>query len=250
MDIIDLIETQLIELGIEKGDTVLVHSSLKSLGGGVIPSQILAAFSAALGREGTLVLPSLSYMYCNKNNPDFDYYNTPSNVGIIAETFRTGTKNVVRSLCATHSCCASGAKADYITSGHILDSTPCGPNSPFKRVMELGGKILFLGCGMHPNTSMHAIEELFEPDYLFGEYIDYRMKDKEGNSFIHAFRSHNFTGVAQRYDRIEGLLTEGSEMKKGNVLQAFCHLIDAKAMWEKAGNTYSSNQHYFIDIID
>lgn len=248
MGIIDIISNQLAELGIEKGNTVLVHSSLKSLGGEVAPLQVIDALSAALGNDGTLVLPALSYLHCNKNNPVFDYYKTPSNVGVVAETFRTGVTGVVRSLCPTHSCCAFGAKAKFITEGHILDSTPCGHNSPFKRVMDLGGKILFLGCGMRPNTSMHAIEELFEPDYLFGDFCDYQIKDKEGNSFIHSLCSHNFKGVNQRYERLEKLLNTGREINTGYVLQAFCYLIDAKAMWEKASNAYSDNKHYFIDI--
>ena len=32
-----------------------------------------------------------------------------------------------------------------------MDQTPCGPNSPFRLVNEMGGHILFLGCGLNPN---------------------------------------------------------------------------------------------------
>jgi len=248
MDIINQLKKQLYELGVENGDTVLVHSSLKSFGGGISPSQVVDALSATLGNDGTLVIPSLSYMNCNKDDPSFDYYKTPSNVGVIAEYFRTGVSGVLRSLCPTHSCCATGTKADYITAGHIIDNTPCGFNSPFRRVKDLNGKILFLGCGMSPNTSMHAIEELFAPDYLFGDICEYKMTDREGNSFTHNCFSHNFKGVIQRYDRLEELLTSESEIKTGYVQKAFCQLIDAKAMWEKAGNAYSKDSHYFIDF--
>jgi len=73
------------------------------------------------------------------------------------------------------------------------------------------------------------------------------MTDREGKSFSHSCRSHGFVGVVQRYDRIEELLTDGSEIKKGYVLKAFCHLIDAIAMWEKAADAYSRDPHYFID---
>lgn len=247
MDIITQLKVQLNDLGIENGDIVLVHSSLKSLGGGVSPSQVINALFAALGEQGTLVLPALSYLHSNKNNPYFDYFQTPSNIGVIAEYFRTEEKAGIRSLCPTHSCCASGLNADFITSGHILDNTPCGTNSPFRRVLDLGGKILFLGCGMGPNTSMHAVEELFEPDYLFGDMVQYHITDREGNEFPHSCRSHNFKGVAQRYDRLEGILVPGSEIKTGYVQKAFCHLVDAKAMWEKAGNAYTENSQYFVE---
>ncbi|PKM61842.1 MAG: AAC(3) family N-acetyltransferase [Firmicutes bacterium HGW-Firmicutes-21] len=247
MEIIDIIKTQLNELGVTGGDTVLVHSSLKALGGEVSPSQIVEALISALSGDGTLVMPTLSYKYCNKDNTYFDYHTTPSNVGVIPEHFRTKTEGVIRSLCPTHSCCAVGEKAEFITDGHVLDTTPCGTNSPFKRVWQLGGKILFLGCGLRPNTSMHAIEELFEPDYLFGDTYEYRVRDREGNSFFNFCRSHNFAGVSQRYDRLEELLAPETEIKTGYILKAFCHLIETKAMWEKAGNAYSSNPHYFVE---
>ncbi len=240
---------QLQELGINSGDTVLIHSSLKSLGEPVSPDKVIEALIRAVD-GGTVVFPALSYLHCNKNNRFFDYYKTPSNVGAIPEYFRTKVPGVVRSLCPTHSCCALGENADYVTSGHFLDTTPCGENSPFRRIKELGGKILFLGCGMRPNTSMHAVEELYEPDYLFGDTYEYQMTDREGNLFVHYCRAHNFAGVAQRYDRLEGLLEEGTELKTGYVLKAFCHLIDAEAMWTKAGEKYAGNPHYFIDYIN
>jgi aminoglycoside 3-N-acetyltransferase len=250
MDIVDIMTSQLKALGIGNGDTVLIHSSLKSLGEQVSPEQVINALINAVGSDGTVVFPALSYLHCNKNKPIFDYYNTPSNVGAIPEYFRTKTKGVVRSICPTHSCCAVGKHADYVTSVHVLDTTPCGENSPFRRVKELGGKILFLGCGMRPNTSMHAVEELYEPDYLFGDTYEYKITDREGNLFVHYCRAHNFAGVAQRYDRLEELLEAGTELKTGFVLKAHCHLVDAEAMWVKAGRKYSEDPHYFIDFIN
>lgn len=249
VDITEVIKKQLNMLGINKGDTVLVHSSLKSLGARVSPLQIINALCRAVGDEGTLVLPALSYLHCNKNNLYFDYFATPSNVGAIPEYFRTQTKDVLRSMNPTHSCCALGENAEFITSGHILDNTPCGNNSPFRRVKKLGGKILFLGCGMKPNTSMHAVEELFEPDYLFGETYEYEMKGKDGKSFRHCCRAHDFFGVIQRYDRLEKLLSKGTEINTGNILKAFCHLVDAEAMWNKAGEAYNNNKYFFVDFI-
>ena len=248
MDIIQIMLTQLKALGIDDGDTLLIHSSLKSLGRNVSPGQVIDSIIKAVGCYGTVVFPSLSYLSCNKDNPYFDYYKTRSNVGAIAEYFRTNI-DCIRSISPTHSCCAKGHNAEYVISGHILDSTPCGPNSPFNRVKELGGKILFIGCGIKPNTSMHAIEELYEPDYLFGEQIEYKIKDVNNNIFSHKCRSHSFYRTVQRYDRLEQLLKPGKELRTGYVLNAFCHLIDANAMWGKAGSKYRENSSYFVDIV-
>lgn len=233
-------------LGVQEGDTVLVHSSLRSLGGATAKDAI-DGLLLALGEEGTLVFPTLSYMNSNPNKPYFDYHETQSNVGYLPEYFRTQVKRVVRSICPTHSCAALGKNAEYITSGHIEDNTPCGKNSPFARVRELGGKILFIGCGTNCNTSMHAVEELTVPDYLFGDDCVYTIKDANGHEFTHSCRAHGFKGVIQCYYRVAELLTP-DEYKVGNVLSADCHLMDAKAVWAKADAKYKEDPHYFIDF--
>jgi len=235
------------KLGINKGDALLVHSSLRSLGG-VSPKEVIDGLMLALGDEGTLVFPALSYMHCNPNNPTFDYHETPSNIGALPEYFRTNVSGVVRSMCPTHSCCAIGKNAEYITSGHKEDNTPCGENSPFYRLMKLGGKILFIGCGMRPNTSMHAVEELSVPDYLFGDDFEYTMTDKDGKTYKTICRAHGFKGVAQRYERLADLLTD-DELKVGKILSADCHLVETTAMWEKADKKYREEPHYFIDRV-
>ncbi|MBQ3230190.1 MAG: AAC(3) family N-acetyltransferase [Clostridia bacterium] len=240
-----LIANDLSRLGLKEGDTVLVHSSLKSLGG-ASPEEVIKGLLSVLGEEGTLVFPALSYIHCNPSKPNFDYYNTPSNVGALPEFFRTSVKGVVRSLCPTHSCCAIGKNAEYIVSGHILDKTPCGENSPFRRLMQLGGKILFIGCGMRPNTSMHAVEELSCPDYLFGDDASYIIKDSEGKEHKTVCRAHGFKGVIQCYERLATLLDE-NELKIGKVMSAECHLVSAPAMWLKADQKYREEPHYFID---
>ena len=48
-------------LGIKKGDTLLVHSSLRSLGGAT-PQDVIDGLLLALGDEGTLVFPTLRYL--------------------------------------------------------------------------------------------------------------------------------------------------------------------------------------------
>ena len=234
-------------LGIKKGDTILMHSSLKSLGRiDCTPADVINGIMDAIG-GGTLVLPALSYMYCNPENRVFDYYKTPSNVGAIPEYFRTQVNGVRRSLCPTHSCCAIGKYADEITSTHHYDTTPCGVNSSFRKVKELGGKILFLGCGTTSNTSMHAVEELITPDYLWNGEYEYTLIDSESKEHKMMCKAHGFKNVIQRYDRLDDVLTQ-DEIKTGKILNAKCYLIDTIPMWKKAEEKYRQNQHYFIDF--
>lgn len=250
--IIEQIKKDAENLGLHAGDIVLMHSSLKSLGNDTTPMELLTGLAEALGvaedAGGTLALPALSYEHCNPSSPVFDYHKTPSNVGAIPEFFRTQFPGAIRSLCPTHSCCAVGAKAQYLTRSHHLDTTPCGANSPYRRIFELGGKLLFVGCGTKPNTSMHAVEELTQPSYLWGGSYEYTLVDKDGKIHKMKCKAHGFADVIQRYDRIESLISDTSgEIAYGKILGAECVLMNAKAVWEKATAKLREDQYYFVD---
>ncbi|MBQ9544103.1 MAG: AAC(3) family N-acetyltransferase [Clostridia bacterium] len=234
-------------LGVRPGDSILVHSSLRSLGEGFVPSDVTDGLRAALGDGGTLVFPALSYEYCGADDPFFDVKKTPSNVGAIPEYFRTSVQGVLRSINPTHSCCAVGKNARFLTEGHVADRTPCGENSPFRRLKELGGKILFIGCGIGPNTSMHAVEELVCPDYLFGDMIRYTVTDGEGRSFELSCLRHAFVNAVQRYKRLAPLL-DGDALREGMIASADCFLVSTVEMWREAHKKLRSDPHYFVDI--
>ncbi len=223
----------LLALGVRPGGVLLVHSSLRALGpaaGG--PREVIAGLREALGPGGTLLLPALSYAAVTPEQPLFDVRTTPSCVGIIPETFRR-MPGVLRSLHPTHSVCAAGPLAAELLGAHLSDSTPCGPCSPFHLMPEVGGQILMLGCGLRPNTSMHAVEELVVPPYLFGPKLRYTLVRQDGTPLTRDYLAHGFLGWKQRYDRVRGLLS-APDLRTGTVLAAPCHLLEASALWGHA----------------
>jgi aminoglycoside 3-N-acetyltransferase len=242
-------EEQLRDLGVREGDILLVHSSIKALGLKDLKIEsLIKSIENVLGEKGTLLMPTLSYKSVDGNNNDtFSVKDTPSDVGVLSECFRK-MDGVVRSLHPTHSVCAKGRFAKELLENHHLDQTPCGPNSPFRLVNEMGGHILFLGCGLNPNTSMHGVEELVEPDYLYGDMLQYKLFNVNREKSYKYYKTHGFKNTIQCYDRIEALLEEGTELKKGKVLEAECYLINAKAMWKKAMNRLREDEHYFVDV--
>ncbi len=232
-------------LGVRPNGVLLVHASLRSLGpiaGGA--ESVIQSLRAALGDDGTLLLPGLSYKTVNTANPKFDVLATPSCVGALPEYFRL-RPGTLRSLHPTHSVCGVGMRAQDLLSGHENDRTPCGPNSPFHKLPQVNGQILFLGCGLRPNTSMHAIEELSEPPYLFGDVLDYEMVDENGRVFTMPIRRHNFNGWIQRYDRVADIMSTG--LKRGKVLQADCHLIEATELWTAVHQKRKEAPLFFVD---
>jgi aminoglycoside 3-N-acetyltransferase len=247
-DAIQRIASDLLNRGLRRGGAVLVHSSLKSLGplpGG--PETVVRGLLEALGPEGTLLMPALSYRYVNAEAPYFDLRTTPSNIGALPEFFRL-REGTIRSLNPTHSVCGIGPLAEALLGSHRLDSTPCGANSPFRLLKERQGQILMLGCGLRPNTSMHAIEELVEPPYLFGGVVAYHCRDREGTRVEILNRRHHFEGYEQRYDRV-GELLQGGELKTGRVLDASVHIIETGPLWARAEQALRANPFYFVDRI-
>ena len=236
----------LLTLGVRTGGVLLVHSSLRALG--VLPGgaeSVIRSLLAALGPDGTLLMPALSYASVRSSRPVFDARQTPSCVGALSEVFRT-RPGTLRSIHPTHSVCATGRLAGDLLGDHERDTTPCGPNSPFAGLPAVHGQILFLGCGLRPNTSMHAVEELVEPPYLFAEPLEYQITRADGSQGTMRVRRHNFQGWEQRYDRLETLLA-APDLRRGRVLQAACHLVEAAALWPAALGALRTDPLFFVE---
>lgn len=235
--------------GVRPGGVLLVHSSLRSLGpvpGGA--ETVVQGLLEALGPDGTLLMPALSYARVTPQQPVFDVRSTPPNVGALPEYFRT-RPGTLRSVHPTHSVSGIGRLAAEILERHGEDRTPCGPRSPFHLLPEYAGQILMLGCGLRPNTSMHAVEELVAPPYLFGGQQSYRLIGWDGRATEAVYRIHGFREHRQRYGRVADVLSE-PELRRGGVMQARAHLIDATALWPAALPALRRDPFFFVDRIE
>src|SRR4029078_7739547 len=118
---------------------------------------VISALRAAIGPDGTLVLPTHSWERAGHGDFTFDLMTTPSCVGAISEVFRR-LPGIVRSLHPTHSVAAIGPRARALIDGHERALTPCGEGTPYARLIEAGGQILFLGATLDQNTAYHTLE--------------------------------------------------------------------------------------------
>ena len=99
--------------GVRPAGVLLVHSSVKSLDSGdgkpPSPDDVLDGLLLALGPQGTLLIPTLSYLFVSETQPVFNVKTTPSNLGALsAAALRRG---FTRSLHPTHSVAAYGPLA-------------------------------------------------------------------------------------------------------------------------------------------
>ncbi len=173
---VDDLIAALLDLGVAGGSTLVVHSSLSSLGwvcGG--PVAVVTALRDVLGPEGTLVVPTHSadlsdparwerppvpetwWSVIRDTMPAFDADLTPTRaMGRIADTARH-LPGAVRSTHPAYSFTAIGPQAADVTAGHAL-SNGFDEASPPARLYDLDADILLLGVGHANNTSLHLAE--------------------------------------------------------------------------------------------
>lgn len=147
---------QLRALGVVPGGVLLVHASFRAvrpIDGG--PLGLIEALRAALGPEGTLVMPS----WTGDDERPFDPATTPAadDLGATADLFWR-LPGVVRSD-HLQAFAAIGPHAGAIVKT-ALPLPPHTPASPVGRVHDLDGQVLLLGVGHDANTSLHLAEIL------------------------------------------------------------------------------------------
>lgn len=163
-------------LGVKEGMTVLVHSSLKSIGwisGGEVA--VIQALMDVVTEEGTIIMPTQSgalgdpslwenppvpkswINIIKETMPAYDERISPTRgMGKIVEVFRT-FPDVIRSSHPHHSFAAWGKHKSQIINNHSIDYS-LGENSPLARIYDLDGFILLIGVDYDNNTSWHLAE--------------------------------------------------------------------------------------------
>jgi aminoglycoside N3'-acetyltransferase len=197
-------------LGLQRGDVLFLHSSLKSLGfvdGG--PNTLLEALQRVIGPEGTLIVPTYYlpggtiYKTCQMTDYVFDPRVHGSNLGAVPEAFLK-LPGVKRSIHPTHSVSAIGAKAEYITEAHHRAPSVFGVGSPWDRFHELNGKVLGLGISMGPVTFYHLLEDragdVFPLPVRMREEYRLPCKDWSGRSIEVPVRPLDPQFIPQRID--------------------------------------------------
>lgn len=163
-------------LGVKPGMTLVVHSSLSSLGyviGGAVA--VILALQEVLGASGTLAMPThsgdLTDPACWSNPPvPADWHDlmrhemppfsadlTPTAfLGVIPECFRS-QRGTLRSDHPSVSWAARGPNAELVTDNHQLSMSQ-GETSPLGRMYDSDAHVLLLGVDYACNTCFHLAE--------------------------------------------------------------------------------------------
>ncbi len=212
------LQNDLVSFNIAKNDTVLIHSSCKSIGpveGGA--DTILDVFSSYF-KEGLLVFPTHTWASVNKNNPYFYEDNTPCCTGILPELFRQ-REGVVRSLHPTHSVAALGKDAEVFIKDDVNATTPCPRNSSWGKLLDKNATIMLIGVTFGRNTFIHGVEEWRDiQNRVSNESYQVHRIDKYGKDTVKEMHPH-VGSFSDKFDRILPSCIENGivkEKKLGN----------------------------------
>lgn len=249
---------QLIEdienLGILPTDTLLIHSSMKSIGdveGGA--ETVLDVFSEYL-REGLMILPTHSWATITAENNLYDYRKEPVSIGLLPNLFlkRPG---VIRSLHPTHSVAALGKDAEGFVSGEENTATPCSRNGCWGKLLDRKAKILFLGSGVACNTYLHGVEEWNDiPDRLTPYTKPYKIVLRDGQNIVERMHRRHYSEFAKdddvslHYSKIMPIFLRESIAREGVFGDARCTLAECEGMYEITSGYLRKNSLLFNDF--
>jgi aminoglycoside 3-N-acetyltransferase len=237
----------LVRLGIQPHDCLLVHSSMKAIGevqGGA--DTVLDVLQHHLA-GGLLLLPTHTWSDSNNLEGIFDPSTERSCVGILTEHFRQ-RPGVIRSWHPTHSMAGCGGSAAAFLAGEEHTRTPCPRNGCWGRLYDGGARILFLGASLRTNTFLHSVEEWRDiPDRLAAQPTPFRIRTPEG-TLIDCPQNRHFSSVgdvSQHFGKVESELLQLGIVRDGRVGDARSLLGDARAMADFVGNHLQRDPGFF-----
>jgi aminoglycoside 3-N-acetyltransferase len=143
-------------LGLAPGDTVIVHSSYKSLGGVAGGAErVIGTFLELVGPDGTVLFPTFNFQSWTETHY-FDIYETPGMMGVIGELARARpdavrTPHPIYSFAALGGNCAAFGRCD--------DVEAFGDDSVFGLFHRLNGMIVSIGLDFNNTFSFHHYVE-------------------------------------------------------------------------------------------
>lgn len=194
----DKVISEIKEFGIDKGDILIVHSSMDGLEKtDAIPEMFINTLLDLVGNEGTLVFPAFPMEKKMKKAKDggsgnedyliYDPQKTPSWTGLMPNIF-CRYPGVIRSLFPHNSLAAKGKHAEAMMKDNLNGNLAHGEYSAWEYCINHHAKILFLGLlPYHCNTVIHVAEDLLSDSWPIRDWYEhkkYLVVTPQGNKLV------------------------------------------------------------------
>ena len=219
-------------LGVDSGDTLLVHSSYKSFGGvDGGPQTVIDALLEVLGEEGTLLMPTFNFDFCK--GADWDVRETPSQMGFMTNLVRTDPR-AKRVFHPIYSFAVIGKYAEDF--GNLRYKSSYAKISAFGKLRELDGKIMVVGLSYNDSmTFFHHIEEMEGVDYRYLKDFTGQITDWDGNTTEDTCQMlvrDIDMGVHTMVDPMGKLMEEAGVIQSRQIGEADVKLMKANEVYE------------------
>lgn len=242
----DRLAADLRRVGVQPGDVLMIHSSLRSLGfvvGGA--AAVVDALLDVLGPTGTLVGPSFNYETALDPDFVFDPLNTPSDMGAIADEIRQRAGNQ-RSRHLTHSLSAIGPQAETIVTAG--GPTAWAANDPLGTVFKLDGRFLLLGVTYQAFTACHVLEVAFRLHHRKLDTLCRRLRRPDGTLIPFQntvyLRDVNYPGYD--FNRVGQAMEDAGLTSVAAVGNAIARLIPAQPLRDFATPRIRRDPNYLL----
>ena len=166
-------------LGVRRGDVLLVHSAASAIGPvrelmkapDTGMAWLLGALREAVGPDGLVSVPTFTKTFkSEREGPAGDVWDpgkSPSRVGSFTN-YVWRQPGAARSDHPTHSIAALGARAAEYCAGHSWrdGASTFDRGGPWGKLADWGGKILWIGTAMKTQTAVHVVEDWMRLPYM------------------------------------------------------------------------------------
>lgn len=227
-------------LGIEDGDLLTVHTSLKSIGeidgNGKSGAEVVIDALRACVSKGILMIPTHTYQNI-REVPVFDIRRTMPCIGVLPgvavemanRAVDAGDRTCVRSMQVSHSVVAFGENAyEFVECDrHVRTRTPMA--GCYGKLYYEGGKILLLGVDLSKNTYIHAIDEQIDATVYGATAVT--VTDYDGTSWVQEELLTKGPAAAT-FVRYKEALDAVGAIRYGKIGNADSMLIDARKCFD------------------
>ena len=237
------------KLGISEGDTLFVHSSVRSVGETENGADtIIDALLSVLGNDGLLCCASHTWDAVGCTTDVYDPKTTPSCTGILSMVLQK-REGAVRSLHPTHSMVVFGRDAEKFIEGEQYMHTPCPREGCCGKLLDRGAKVLFLGVGLTKNTFIHGVEEWNGIEPRVGTPAPIYIVMEDGSRFEAMFAGHKapIPDVSQNYGKLLPVFRAKGIAREGKVGDAQSILCPCREMFEITSELLKKEHDLFLD---